>query len=87
MDRRNAVVLDAQGMSMGADGSTLTFPWPSVDVAWCERRPGRGNVLSVALALVDGTVYSCEVSTRDPAELAAWIADFTATLAYWSPEE
>lgn len=87
MDRRNAVVLDSEGMSLGSDGSTVTFPWPAIDVAWCEQGPGRGHVLVVALALHDGTVHSCEVTTRDPAELAAWIGQFNATLAYWSPEE
>jgi serine/threonine protein kinase len=87
MDRRNAVVLDAEGMSLGSDGAIATFPWPAVDVAWCEKGPGRGNVLAVALALHDGTVHSCEVGTRDPAELAAWIEQFNVALAYYSPEE
>jgi serine/threonine protein kinase len=87
MDRRNAVVLDGQGMSIGADGSTVSFPWPAIDVAWCEKAPGRGHVLAVALALHDGTVHSCEVTTRDPAELAAWISQFNATLEFWSPAE
>ncbi|WUH89000.1 protein kinase [Streptomyces sp. NBC_00433] len=86
MDRKNAVVLDAAGMLLGTDGRVLAFPWPAVDVAWCERGQRRGHVLVVALALHDGTLHSCEVTTRRPAELDAWIAAFDATLAYYSPE-
>ena len=87
MDRRNAVVLDPAGILLGTDGRTLSFPWPAVDVAWCEKGRGRGHVLVVALALRDGTLHSCEVGTRQAAELDGWIAAFDATLAYYSPEE
>nr|WSX74479.1 serine/threonine protein kinase [Streptomyces sp. NBC_00899] len=86
MDRKNAVVLDAGGILLGANGAVLSFPWPAVDVAWCEKGRGRGHTLVVALALLDGTLHSCEVTTRQAAELDAWIAGFDATLAYWSPE-
>jgi hypothetical protein len=87
MDRKNAVVLDAGGMLLGTNGQVLSFPWPAVDVAWCEKGRGRGQVLVVALALRDGTLHTCEVGTRSPGELDAWIAQFDATLAYYSPEE
>lgn len=87
MDRRNAVVLDPGGILLGTDGQVLSFPWPAVDVAWCEKGRGRGQALVVALALRDGTLHTCEVSTRRPGELDAWIARFDATLAYYSPEE
>jgi len=43
-------------------------------------------VLVVAVALRDGSVHSCDVSTRRPAELASWMAYFNALLAYYSPE-
>ncbi|MFG1810476.1 serine/threonine-protein kinase [Streptomyces sp. NPDC049040] len=87
MDRRNAVVLDRAGISLGNNGRVAEIPWPAVDVAWCEKGRGRGHVLVVALALRDGTLHSCEVTTRRPAELDAWMAGFDATLAYYSPEE
>jgi hypothetical protein len=87
MDRKNAVVLDPSGVCLGSNGRVAEIPWPAVDVAWCERRPGRGHVLTVAIALTDGTLHSCDVTTRDPAQLDAWLAGFTAVLAYYSPEE
>jgi hypothetical protein len=87
MDRRNAVVLDPNGVCLGRNGQVTEVPWPAVDVAWCERGPGRGHVLSVAVALRDGTLHTCDVTTRDPAELDAWLAGFTAVLGYYSPEE
>jgi hypothetical protein len=87
MDRRNAVGLDASGMSLGTNGRVTAVPWPAVDVAWCEPGRGRGHTLSVALALRDGTFFSCDVTTRDPAELATWITTFNAVLAYYSPEQ
>jgi serine/threonine protein kinase len=87
MDRKNAVVLDPSGVCLGRNGQVAEVPWPAVDVAWCERGPGRGHVLSVAVALRDGTLHTCDVTTRDPAQLDAWLAGFTAVLAYYSPEE
>lgn len=86
MDRKNAVVLDPAGISLGSDGRVTEIPWHAVDVAWCEKAAGRGHALVVAVALRDGTLFSCEVGTRRAAELDAWIAQFTATLAYYSPE-
>ncbi|MGW5353150.1 serine/threonine-protein kinase [Streptomyces sp. NPDC004031] len=87
MDRKNAVVLDSAGVSLGTDGQVVEVPWHAVDFAWCERAAGRGHTLLVGVSLRDGTVFSCAVTTRRPAELESWIARFDATLHYYSPEE
>lgn len=87
MDRKNAVVADADGISLGVNGRVAEFPWPAIHTAWCERATGRGHVLLVAVALNDGSIHSCEVGTRDPAELTAWLAHFTALMAYYEPED
>lgn len=87
MDRKNAVVLDRAGVSLGTDGQVTELPWHAVDFAWCERAAGRGHTLLVGVSLRDGTVFSCAVATRRPAELEAWIVQFNATLNYYSPEE
>ncbi|WP_234343554.1 serine/threonine-protein kinase [Streptomyces sp. NRRL F-5123] len=87
MDRKNAVVLDHAGVSLGTDGQVAEVPWHAVDFAWCERAAGRGHTLLVGVSLRDGTVFSCAVTTRRPAELEAWIVQFNATLSYYSPEE
>ncbi len=86
MDRRNAVVLDVDGISLGTNGEVVEVPWAAVDVAWCERAAGRGFRLVVAVARPDGTLHSCEVSTRQAAELDAWTVQFTAALTYYRPE-
>ncbi|MFI0900641.1 serine/threonine-protein kinase [Streptomyces sp. NPDC020983] len=87
MDRRNAVVLDPAGVSLGVDGQVTEVPWHAVDFAWCERAAGRGHTLLVGVSLRDGTVFSCAVGTRRAAELETWMAQFDATLGYYSPEE
>jgi hypothetical protein len=84
MDRKNAVVADPDGISLGVNGRIMEFPWAAIERAWCERRTGRGHVLVVAVALPDGSVHSCEVGTRRAAELEAWVGQFTALLAYYS---
>lgn len=87
MDRKNAVVLDSAGVSLGTDGRVTEVPWHAVDFAWCERAAGRGHTLLVGVALRDGTVFSCAVTTRRAAELEEWTAQFDATLGYYSPED
>ncbi|SEG46365.1 Serine/threonine protein kinase [Actinacidiphila yanglinensis] len=87
MDRKNAILADAAGISLGANGEVREFPWPSVDVIWCERGAGRRHVLVVALTLHDDSLHSCEVGTRQPAELDGWIASLSALLAYYHPED
>lgn len=85
MDRKNAVVADPDGISLGTNGRVAEFPWSGIDRAWCERGKGRGNVLVVTLALPDGSVHSCEVGTRHPVELDAWRGQFTAVVGYYLP--
>jgi hypothetical protein len=83
MDRKNAVVADASGVSLGTDGRVLAFPWPEIDQTWSEPLPGRRPTLVVAVSLYDGALHTCEVGTRRPAELAAWQTDFAATAAHF----
>ena len=85
MDRKNAVVADPDGISLGTNGRVAEFPWAGIDRAWCERGKGRGNVLVVSLALPDGSIHSCEVGTRHPVELDVWRGQFTAVVGYYLP--
>jgi hypothetical protein len=83
MDRRNAVVADGGGISLGKDGRVVELPWGDVEVAWAERREGRRSVLSVVVLQFDGTAHTCEVTAGSPGELQAWLGAFTALTAYY----
>ncbi|WP_436232664.1 serine/threonine-protein kinase [Actinacidiphila alni] len=77
MDRKNAVLADDYGISLGLNGRTTEFPWPLVDIAECDVAPGE-SVFRVAVVLTDGTVHTGRVSSRNPAELTWWVHTFNA---------
>ncbi|SFF52904.1 Serine/threonine protein kinase [Actinacidiphila alni] len=77
MDRKNAVLADDYGISLGLNGRTTEFPWPLVDIAECDVAPGE-SVFRVAVVLTDGTVHTGRVSSRNPAELTWWAHTFNA---------
>lgn len=83
MDRKNAVVADADGISLGNNGRVAAFPWAGIDTTWCTRGP---KGLVVAVALPDGSIHSCEVGTRNPVELEGWKAQFNAVRTHFLPE-
>ncbi|WP_405786093.1 MULTISPECIES: serine/threonine-protein kinase [unclassified Streptomyces] len=82
MDRKNAVVADADGISLGNNGRVAAFPWAGIDTTWCTRGP---KGLVVAVALPDGSIHSCEVGTRNPVELEGWKAQFNAVRTHFLP--
>lgn len=86
MDRKNAVVVDAGGISLGTDGQVAAFAWDRIDVAWCQPVPGRRPTLAAVVSLTDGSVHSCEVGTRRPDELQGWLYAFTAVVAHYRPQ-
>ncbi|WP_435822014.1 serine/threonine-protein kinase [Actinacidiphila alni] len=77
MDRKNAVLADDYGISLGLNGRTTELPWPLVDIAECDVAPGE-SVFRVAVVLTDGTVHTGRVSSRNPAELTWWVHTFNA---------
>ncbi|MFD7439300.1 serine/threonine-protein kinase [Streptomyces sp. NPDC059861] len=84
MDRKNAVVADVEGISLGLNGRQADFPWSSVhDVAYTES--GRGMGLTVTVRLADGTSHSCRVTTRDEEELDDWIDDLILVREHFLP--
>ncbi|MFE6474658.1 hypothetical protein [Streptomyces rochei] len=72
MDRKNAIVADIEGISLGNNGDTIHLAWPTVRAVTYEET-GRGMGLTVTLNLSDGTTHSCRVTTRDEEELDNWI--------------
>jgi serine/threonine protein kinase len=84
MDHRNAVVADAQGISLGVNGRPLDFPWPLVrEVTRAET--GRGWGLTVTVLLTNGAKHSCRVVTDDEDELDALIEDLDSVVARHCP--
>ncbi|MEU6811500.1 serine/threonine-protein kinase [Streptomyces sp. NPDC046831] len=82
MDRKNAVVADAHGISLGINGRPFDVPWHAVR-ALTHTESGRG--LTVTVYLHDGTSQSCRVTTRDQGELGDWITQLTAVLGRFLP--
>jgi serine/threonine protein kinase len=72
MDRKNAIVADIEGISLGNNGDTIHLAWPTVRAVTYEET-GRGMGLTVTVHLSDGTTHSCRVTTRDEEELDNWI--------------
>lgn len=81
MDGKNAILADADGISLGKNGRTTELSWDAVVFAECVREVQRGlSVMRVDVVLPDGTVSTGRVTTRFPSELEAWIWQFNAVL-------
>ncbi|WP_093799321.1 hypothetical protein [Streptomyces sp. Wb2n-11] len=81
-DPRNAVVVDAQGVSLERDGATADFPWR--DIQTVHYKPGTwGHVLTVAVVLPDGRFFEGAVTARNQAKLQEWFAELTPVLAHY----
>jgi len=86
MDRKNAIVADADGISLGINGHPTDFPWYVVrDITHLES--GRGLGLTVTVHLADGTSHSCRVTTRDEGELDDWIDHLTLVREHFLPPQ
>lgn len=84
MDRKNAIVADIDGISLGINGRSIDIPWYMVrDITHTNsgRRPG----LVVTVHLADGTSHSCRVTTREEEELNGWINDLTLVRGHLLP--
>ncbi|MGW0561897.1 hypothetical protein ACWDZ4_15085 [Streptomyces sp. NPDC003016] len=81
-DPRNAVVVDAQGVSLERDGATADFPWQ--DIRTVHYKPGTwGHVLMVAVVLPDGRFFEGAVTARDQGKLQEWFTELAPVLAHY----
>ncbi|MFG3551465.1 serine/threonine-protein kinase [Streptomyces sp. NPDC047725] len=84
MDRKNAIVADADGISLGINGRPIDFPWSGVrDITYTES--GRGLGLVVTVHVGDGTSHSCRVTTRNEEELDDWIDHLILVRGHFLP--
>ncbi|MFI5756756.1 hypothetical protein [Streptomyces sp. NPDC051569] len=81
-DRRNAVVVDADGVSFEADGRTADFAWHELSTVHY-KAAGHGHVLMVAVVLPDGRFYECAVKARNHARLQQWFGQLAPVLGVY----
>ncbi|WP_028811662.1 hypothetical protein [Streptomyces flavidovirens] len=81
-DRRNAVVVDAEGVSLERDGATIDFPWRDIQTVHYKPGPG-GGVLMVAVVLPDGRFYEGVVAARNQGKLHEWLAQLAPVLGHY----
>ncbi|WP_251060219.1 hypothetical protein [Streptomyces sp. ISL-100] len=81
-DRRNAVVVDAEGVSLECNGASLDFPWRDIQTVHYKAGPG-GEVLMVAVVLPDGRFFEGVVAARNQAKLQEWFAELAPVLGFY----
>ncbi|MEV0095984.1 hypothetical protein [Streptomyces sp. NPDC050738] len=81
-DRRQAIVIDADGVSFEHQGQTADFPWRHIQTVHFKAGPA-GTVLMVAVVLPDGRFFEGTVSARNAATLHEWFAEIAPVLAYY----
>ncbi len=83
-DRRNAVVVDAEGVSFENHGMNAEFPWSVIRSVHYKPGPtGRG--LMVAVVHTNGIVYECGVDAKRGERLQEWLGQLAAILGYYRP--
>ncbi|QLJ06402.1 serine/threonine protein kinase [Streptomyces sp. NEAU-sy36] len=86
MDRKNAVLADARGISLGIDGTTIDLPWPYIArVGYEQSVRTRGFALTVAVDTYAGQRYFCAVRTREGEQIESWIDGLEAMLDRYRP--
>ncbi|MFF1420133.1 hypothetical protein [Streptomyces sp. NPDC058280] len=81
-DRRNAVVVDAAGVSFEANGATADFAWHQIHTVH-HKAGNHGYALMVAVVLPDGRFYECVVNARSRSKLQQWLAQLGPVLAMY----
>ncbi|WUL62440.1 hypothetical protein OHS16_10920 [Streptomyces sp. NBC_00344] len=81
-DPRNAVVIDAEGVSFEQHGRTADFAWRQIQHVHYKRGPF-GNVLMVAVVLPDGRFFEAAVTARNQAKLQTWFTELAQVLGFY----
>ncbi|MFC7305222.1 hypothetical protein ACFQVC_13440 [Streptomyces monticola] len=79
-DPRNAVVVDADGVSFELGGQTADFPWQQIGNV---HYTGNGNWLLVGVTHASGAFYECRVDAKRPERLQQWFAELAPVLGYY----
>ncbi|WP_242553066.1 hypothetical protein, partial [Streptomyces beijiangensis] len=81
-DRRQAIVVDAEGVSFEHQGQTADFPWHHIQTVHYKAGPV-GTVLMVAVVFPDGRFFEGMVSARNAATLQEWFTEIAPVLGYY----
>ncbi|WP_329167625.1 hypothetical protein OG709_23205 [Streptomyces sp. NBC_01267] len=81
-DRRNAVVVDVEGVSFERNGQTADFSWNHITTVPFKGSYS-GTTLMVSVVLTDGRVYECTVDARNNATLQAWFGGLSHVLGFY----
>ncbi|KUO21889.1 hypothetical protein [Streptomyces dysideae] len=84
VDRHNAVVIDATGVSFENHGLTADFPWQEIRSVHYQAAP-TGNGVMVAVIHLDGRFYECAVDAKRRDRLQKWFGQLAAVLGYYRP--
>ncbi|MFD7817320.1 serine/threonine-protein kinase [Streptomyces sp. NPDC059785] len=80
-DRKNAILADNRGISLGTDGTTVDLPWPSItQVTYDQTIRTFGYTFTVTVRMSGGGHYACQVKTRQAERLEAWIDELEILL-------
>ncbi|MFF5406860.1 serine/threonine-protein kinase [Streptomyces misionensis] len=86
MDRKNAVLADARGISLGINGTMIDLPWQYIArVGYEQSVRTRGLALTVAVDTYAGQRYFCAVRTREGEQIESWIDGLEAMLDRYRP--
>ncbi|MFI2430633.1 hypothetical protein [Streptomyces sp. NPDC018957] len=84
VDRRNAIVVDAEGVTLQLGDASADFPWPEIRSVHYRASPN-GRSLLVGVIHLDGQFYEGEVEARPRARLAEWFPQLAWVLGHYRP--
>jgi hypothetical protein len=84
VDRRNAIVVDCEGVTLDVNGVSAEFPWPEIRSVHYRPSPD-GKALMLAVVHLDGQFYESVVEAKPRARLAEWCAQAAWVLRHYRP--
>ncbi|ANS67605.1 hypothetical protein SLINC_5381 [Streptomyces lincolnensis] len=84
VDRRNSIVVDAEGVTFEINDISADFPWPEIRSVHYKPGPS-GRHLMMAVVHLDGTFYECVVEAKPRTRLTEWLAHLGAVLGHYRP--
>ncbi|WFB11964.1 serine/threonine protein kinase [Streptomyces sp. LX-29] len=86
MNRKNAVLVDRDGVVFTRNGRTTEYPWHALAYLEHTTDDARKPKLTVSLLLTDDSARICTVTARNRDEARGWSAQLDAVLRQFAPE-
>ncbi|GAA3220693.1 hypothetical protein MTQ10_28150, partial [Streptomyces sp. XM83C] len=84
VDTHNAIVVDADGVTLDINGVSAEFPWQEVRSVHY-RAGANGRKLMLGVIHLDGHFYESEVEARPKARLTQWFTQLAWVLHHYRP--